>query len=435
MLSCKNGSDIIATINGGEITRLEFNDWLESRKIPAGSVYKDKYAMSDYLRLLAVEKLTAEKALKSGFGDEKNYRIIENTLYKNLLATRLTDKKKEEITFSETGYDISIIRLFSKNETVKEHSLEKENKNKLMIFLLSELAAGKDFNELAGKYSEDAASRKKGRLGIVPESVMDDGIKNSVIKLKENEYTKEPVILGKSICLVKLHKRYELNEKNIKSIITEKENEERVIEYYKNKFIDEMLKNIQKEKNIVPDINKTSFRNNTVIFSIGAENFTSSELDAILKLFYSLKNGIPSDGNFPDEEKIITSQKIFKERLLASEAQKILLEEDPSFKRDWFYLKRATLAGAYKFNILSKGIKIKDADIRNEYERNKTIRYIKIQNKNNKEIKIILTFNEAKPIIINQLNRENLKLSRKKWDNEILAEGNFKIINKGFLIN
>lgn len=435
-LSCKRGSDILATTNAGDITRSEFNEWLESRSIPAESVYKDRYSMSDYLRQIAVEKLTANMAEKNNYQNQKIYKTIENTLYKNHLSTFFIDQKSRETVFSEKGADISIIRVFVKANNSRDRSVEEEHKKRIINNLLAELAAGKDFNELASKFSEDAAAKKKGHLGVVPENILEDEIKNAIRNLDENDYTKEPVTVGNSFCLVKLHKRYDINEKNIRTIVTDKDNAERIVDYYKNRSLDEIINRVSKEKSIVTNIGIASYRNrNEIIFSIDGERFTSGELDDILKLFYSLKYGMPSTEEFSLNEKKITSGRIFKERLFASEAKREFMEENPVFKRNWFYLKRAALAGSFKYETLLKNLPVTDDEIRKEYLQNKTTNYYKTKKINNKETKIFLSFGDVKTSIKNKLNREKLKSLKKQWDSEILSDGNYKIIEKEFLVD
>ncbi len=435
-ISCKNGSDILASTNKGEITRSEFNGWLESRNIPVESVYKDRYSMSDYLRQIAVEKLTADRAEKNNYQNQKIYKTIENTLYKNHLSTFFIDQKSRETVFSEKGADISIIRVFVKANNSRDRSVEEEHKKRIINNLIVELEAGKDFNELAAKFSEDAASQKKGHLGVVPESILDDEIKKAISSLNENDYTKEPVRVGNSFCLVKLHKRYDINEKNIRNVVTDKDNAERIIDYYKNRSLDEIINRISKEKSIVSKIDTASFRSRSeIIFSIDGEIFTVGELEDILKLFYSLKYGMPSTDEFSLKEKQMTSSKIFKERLFASEAKRESMEENSVFKRNWFYLKRAALAGSFKYETLMKDLPVTDEEIRTEYLKNKTASYYKTKKVNNKETKIFLSFNDVKSSIKNKLNREKLKSLKKQWDNEILSVGNYKIIDKEFLVN
>ncbi len=433
--SCKQNDDVFAIFNEGNITRLEFNDWLESRNILAESVFKDKYSMTDYLRQMAVEKLTAIKAEKEGYANDKSYKTVENTLYKNLLATYFTDNKSRDIIFNEKAADVSIIRVFLKQDISAEASKENENKKRIIYFLLEQLNSGKDFNDLAGKYSEDAASKKNGHLGIIPENAMEDIIKKAVNLLNENEYTKEPVAVGNSLCLIKLHKRYELTEKNIKEIVG-KENSDRIIDFYKNKNLDSIWEQILKKRNIKPTLDNVLYKKNKdIVFTVDGENFTAEQLEDILKLFYSLKYGMPSTEKFSQKEKQMTSERIFKERLFASEAEKIKMNENAEFKRNWYYLKRATLAGAYKYNILMNQLLIDKEDIMKEYLLNKTTRYYKVKKVNNIDKKVFLPYNDVRVEIKNQLSRAKLKSLKKKWDNDILNEGKFRILNKDFLVN
>lgn len=433
--SCSRGGDIFAVINGENITRQEFNDWLESRDIPVKSVYKDKYTMNDYLKQIAVEKVTVSRAEGSGYNRDKIYKTVENTLYKNLLSTFYSGKIREEVTFNENAVDISIIRLII-NKDVKNHHNEEENKRIVLNNIINELKAGKDFNDLAAKYSEDAAAKKKGHLGIVPEFVLEDNIKSVLSSIKENEYTLEPVISGKSLCLIKLHRRYMLNEKNIFDIVKEKTNADRIIDFYKNRSLDQNYNDIVKESKAFSKIETAGFsRRDEVIFSINGDSFTSGELDDILRLFRLLKFGVISTDNFSIQEKKITSEKIFRERLFASEAEKKSMDKDPEFMRNWFYLKRATLAGTYKYNLLQQKIKITKNDIWEEYVKNRNTKYYRIKKINNKEEKIPLPFLESEKMINNLLSREKLKSLKKEWDNGIIDEGNYKIVSKDFSID
>ncbi len=434
-LSCNKGSEIFAVINGENITRQEFNDWLESRNISVKSVYKDKFAMNDYLRQVAVEKVTAYKAENSGFKNEEIYKTVEKTLYKNLLSTFYSNKQREEVNFAENAVDISIIRLFLKKESVDE-SRELENKQYILESILNELKSGKDFNELAAKFSEDAAAKKKGHLGIIPELVLEEDIRRAVSQLNENEYTREPVRSGRSLCLIKLHKRYALNEKNIIDVVKEKMNSDRIIDFYKNKNLDEQYNKILKETSIISNIDTAGFKKRgELIFSIDGDSFTSGELDDILKLFYSLKHGVLSVDEFPIKEKKITSEKILKERLFAQMAERISIDKDPVFKRNWFYLKRATIAGSFKYQILQKSIKVTNEEVRSEYFKNRDTKYYRIKNIKGKETKFLLSFQDSRKDIINYLNREKLKSIKKVWDDGIINEGNFKILSKDFSIN
>ena len=60
--------------------------------------------------------------------------------------------------------------------------------------VIKELEKGKDFDELAKKYSKDEATASKGgNLGYFDVNTMVEEFKNAVLELKVDEYTKEPV--------------------------------------------------------------------------------------------------------------------------------------------------------------------------------------------------------------------------------------------------
>jgi hypothetical protein len=425
--ACKSGDDRLATYTGGYITRTEFKEWLESRNMPVDLINRDKYAVSDYLCQIAVEKLTSDLAEKSLYNRGKLYLLIENTLYKNLLSTFYSGIVKDGITFNVTAVDISIIRLFTEKNG-KPIPAGGKDKYKIILQILSELKSGADFNVLAKKYSEDAASAKNGRLGFIPEELLEKEIASAVAYLEENEYTSEPVILKGSLCLIKLHSRQKITEKNIANVITEKKNIEIIFDYYKTRALNETYMKIAGEKNIILKTDKSSFMHNKeVLFTIAGETFTTGELADILKLFFILKNGYPPVDEFTFAEKKTTAEKIFRERIIALEAARQGIESDSKFRRNWAYLKRAALSGLYKYNVFMKDINLTEKDILQEYYLNKEKKYYKIEKQNNKEKKIYLSYNEAKNKITTLLAKEKIKSLKKKWDKDILEENNYKL--------
>jgi len=425
LYACKSGNDQFAVYTGGSIIRTEFNEWLESRNMSVDLVYRDKYAMGDFIRQIAVEKLTSEIAEKSNYDKDRLYLQIEKTLYKNLLSTFYSAAVKEDITFTDNAVDISIIRLFI-NDGGRILHVNKQNKKKLIRQIISELNSGADFNFLAKKYSEDSLSSKDGHLGIIPESLLEKEIVETLSFLKENEYTKKPVILKGAICLIKLHGRHIITEKNIRNIINDKKNIERILDYYNSKALDELRLKSSGNKNITSNIDKASFRNkNEILFSIDGEIFTTEELYNILNLFFLLRNGYLPVAEFTLKEMKTTAEKIFRERIIALEASIQGIDFNSKFKLKWHYLKRAALAALYKYNIFIKDINFTEKDILQEYLRNKDKKYYKIERRKNKEKKIYLSYREAKNNIRSLLAREKLKSLKKSWDDNILADNNY----------
>ncbi len=432
LISCKMGSDILATTNAGDITRSEFEEWLQSRKISVEKVYDDRYAMSDYLKQLAIEKLTAHKGEVSGYANEKQYLTIEKAMYKNLLSSFYKESRWRELAFSEEAADISIIRIFY---DPKEPHGDKETKRKLVMNILARLKAGEDFNILAGRYSEDAASRKSGRLGILPYSLMEDGLRTTVSTMGESGYTHIPVVIGNSFCLIKLHKKYVLNEKDLKNTVTDKNQYDRIVNYQREKYIDRLLADAGSRKDVISNIDRAQYvSQGEIIFSVNGENFTAGDLSDILNLFHSLKTGTAPANGFTLKEKKATAEKILSESIMALEGARMSLDKSPDFVRNWKYLKRATLSGAYKYSVLMNKVSVSYDEVLKEYRENRGAKYTKKKVKNGRELKIPLNFAEVKDSIKKEISRERLLSLKKSWDEETLEQGAFSIRDRRFLV-
>lgn len=145
--------------------------------------------------------------IKSYFGanSEDELRSILSLEYKRNMA--VNDYIKDNITDAEIKkyYDENIygdikashilISIENKDDmSDKEKEEAKDKALKKAKKIIKELNDGKKFSELAKKYSDDDANKDKGGdLGYFNKDDMDGSFWNAVLKLKKNEYTKEPI--------------------------------------------------------------------------------------------------------------------------------------------------------------------------------------------------------------------------------------------------
>lgn len=125
--------------------------------------YKRGLAVNDYLEDNISDDEVQKYYDNNIFGDVKASHI--------LISVNTTDKMSDD----------------EKNK-VKEKALNKAKK------VIKELDSGKDFSELAKKYSDDSATASKGgNLGYFNDGEMDANFWNAAKNLEKGKYTTEPV--------------------------------------------------------------------------------------------------------------------------------------------------------------------------------------------------------------------------------------------------
>jgi len=433
MSACKSDSDILAEMDGGVITRGEFREWLNSKGIPLENMMKSRNAYIMNLEQLGVEKLTSKKALEENFDHDPYFIKLHDIIYRNYTAAYFRDYIYENMDFNETAADISIIKLnFENNPGPGRKSLS--DSNFIMTHeILPLIEKGLSFEDAAAKYSQDPSAKNGGRLGFVAGAMYDEIFEKHISGLKEKEYSREPVISGNSLYLIKVNRFVSINRKNIKSIISDESN----LEDMRKHIFDTAMERIEKSafesfnvKSYIMDI--TYSRGSEVVFSVSGEAFTVKDLNDILEIFYELKYGSKPLKKMTKENKIITSRKILSETLQFREALAMGIHTDREFEKRWNMVKRSTLSGAYKYRTLADQVVVTAADVAGEYRSNLNKRYYRIQKRGSGHIKVPIPFSEVRDRIRQELFRDGMTSMRKKWDVTILGESNF-VINESFI--
>lgn len=419
--TCNNrSSDVIAHMDGHVITRGEFFQWLESRGIAAQEILKSKEATLTNLEQLAIEKLTADEALKENFDKDPYYLKLRNIIYRNYTASFYREQFAKELKFETTAADISIITI-----NFKDDKNQKSFENSLFIMknkVIPELSEGASFEDVAHRFSQDISSQNGGKLGYVIPSVYGDSFAKEAFKLKKGEYSPEPFIKGNSLYLIKINRFAEINEGNIDKIIIDKTNRSNVKNYLVESALKEAEKKFFDKYKVKSFIDVVSFKKSgDVIFTINGEHFTVGDLDEILKIFYELKYGFKPIEIISKESRADAGKKILSEMLLFQEALSSGIEDDKDFIKKWNLVQRSVLSGVYKYRQFSLKLLVSPKDVLNEYKNNRYTRYYRIVN----TVKVPLPFAEVEDSIKNELFKTGLQLLKKSWDREILIEKNF----------
>lgn len=220
----KNGEEAAVKINGGNISANKYYEELKEKNISTlvdmidHKLFDKKYPSDDKEKKAIDDQITQMKkyyttddtfnsAIQQYFGvnTEEELRKVLSLEYKRNLAVKdyikstLTDKEIKDYYDNNVIGDIKashiLIKVDAKDDaTDEEKKTAEENALKKAKNIIKKLDDGKDFAELAKKYSNDTGSANDGgNLGYFSSDEMDEDFMTAVKSLKNKEYTKEPV--------------------------------------------------------------------------------------------------------------------------------------------------------------------------------------------------------------------------------------------------
>lgn len=196
---CKK--DLAAKVNGEKITMEEFNSLLkEARRHTADASQK-----RDFLEGVIQRELMAQMAEKLGLDEDpavtakiKNYKrqLLSQMYEEKVLKEKLTDEELKKYfdenkeRLSEERVKVAHILLRVPYNSTPEDDRKAQQKAK-EVYLLAK--GGKDFVELAKKYSEDEATKNNGgQLGFISRNQLTPEFTEKAFSMKQGEVS-EPV--------------------------------------------------------------------------------------------------------------------------------------------------------------------------------------------------------------------------------------------------
>ena len=88
-VSCKRAGDVLATYNGGTITRGEFYEWMDARRMAKDAILKKKTQQKTHLERYAVEKFVVREAVKAGFDKKEDFQFLKKLASRNFYSQYL----------------------------------------------------------------------------------------------------------------------------------------------------------------------------------------------------------------------------------------------------------------------------------------------------------------------------------------------------------
>ncbi len=221
----KDGAEVAVSVKGSKITATEYYEEIKENNISElidmiDHALLDKSYKTDEDENKAVKKQIDQ--IKSNYGsnedtykafllqyfgvkDEKEFEEMlrleykRNKAVKDYVEDNLTEKeiKKyyDENTYGEIKASHILISVDASDSATEEEKKEaNEVAEKKAKEVIQKLKDGAKFADLAKEYSSDKANNEKGGdLGYFDPNEMADEFKDAVVKLKKDEYTKEPV--------------------------------------------------------------------------------------------------------------------------------------------------------------------------------------------------------------------------------------------------
>lgn len=218
----KDGTELIVEMDGLKMTTEEFYQKLKDTygtyslinsidDLLLNNVYKTTDKMKEKIekQILTLKNQFGsdfESAIQYYYGvstEKQLYNLLE-IVYKRELATSdyadtlVKDEDIKKYYDEEAIGDIKASHILIKSDATDSMTDDekKESKEKALNTakeVIEKLDNGEKFEDLAKEYSKDSSASDGGDLGYFNKGYMVSGFEEAAIKLKVNEYTKEPV--------------------------------------------------------------------------------------------------------------------------------------------------------------------------------------------------------------------------------------------------
>ncbi|HOD15794.1 MAG: peptidylprolyl isomerase [Spirochaetes bacterium] len=437
--SCKRAGDVLATYNGGTITRGEFYDWMDARRMAKDAILKKKQQQKTHLERFAVERFVVREAVKAGFDKKEDFQFLRKLATRNFYSQYLGRQMSSEGSFSEKAVKASIIKFAVKNFKIVQNRREKLTPAELETALkekedkartvIKELDGGLAFDEAAKKYSDDFSKRKGGDIGFVLEGMRGQDFSKAVFAVKSGTYTKEPVRVGNAVYIIKAEESVEINEDNIDDVIEDKAQQagmKRRLTYNAALRLQEKLikaKDVENNTETVVLTNPAA-----IVYRLGKTEFTVADLNKLIDFVMSKRKMMGrSDMKVEDKMRRELAKKILREDVMMREAVKRGIDKEEKFVKELKIFLDYNLSSTYESDVILGGITVTPQDVQDYYNKNKDRMYTRTSNEGGKNVKKVIPFAEVRPSIERRLHDIKRSDKRKSWVEELLSSNKFKI--------
>lgn len=384
--SCSQDNEILATSSIKNITRQDFYDWLDAKKIKKEFIQGNKDVQIKLLTSMAFEIFIVDKARSEGFDKSRRLtlfreQIKDSTLKKYLRSTitNITTYNEPAIRVSYILLPIDLLKQDPNDKTRKirldQYEVDKKISESILKAnnIIKKLDAGESFEKLATLYSGDSTKKSGGDYGYIFKYMMPSYFSDPAFKLNKDEYTKMPVMSQKGIYIIKVTDRVDLTDKNIDRIVEDKKRHNSMkssqLSRYKNNYI-AALENAD-DVELLYEKGKT-YNNTDVIFRIEAKEYTLADIKKIIEGMVPLKQlkKIHENGVL-EKMSLFKAKNLFKNLILTREALRLGVDKSPEYLKEVKEKEINLIMEQYITSQLLRGVIISDQEIMEEYEKEK----------------------------------------------------------------
>lgn len=435
---CKRPGDVLATYEGGRITRGELYEWLDSRHQVKEPVVKSKKQQKSRLEAMALDRFAVEEAKKGKLDENAGFKMLKELAMESQLMEHFYSREiRAKIKFSVPAVRVRHIFLRIKNHTLENNRQRKltpdEQKRENEIVeskargIVSRLDRGEKFETIAGQMSEDYTRTKGGDAGYIVEGMMPGEYARAAFALEKGAHTKTPVVMQNGVYIIKALKKKTLTEKNIEKTIGDKMQASRIKNRFYNNAAMEYLNKLRGAPDVVSYTDKIHLLNKRdVLFKIGDMTYGVAELDKRLDAY---ANRLPAGRmrTISKEQRKSFAENFLRIELTKREAEKLGLDKDPEFLKKAALRIDGLLAREY-FKKIDTKFEVTPLEVKAEYEKNKEQRYYSMVPRGKDRVKIIEPLGKVEPRIRKMLESQKRSDAIRKVRDEMLRSRKFTVI-------
>ena len=254
VLALSLNAQTLATVNKQEITVEDVNSFLKATNQDKSYKELDSKAQNLALHQTIEKTLLIQEAKKERIDSSKEYKDTLEEFQKSLLVEFFMKSEFSKIKVPKNeveNYYNSHLYEFKQDKKLKaRHILVEDLKQALDIIKKLEASKNKEitFVELASKNSIDGSRDSGGDIGWFAKGDMIDEFWDATLKLKPQEFTKEPVKSMFGYHIIFLDEIQEPLTIKLEQVYSNIENQIRMDKF--QTIIDEKIKNIKKDAQI-----------------------------------------------------------------------------------------------------------------------------------------------------------------------------------------